>query len=73
MRSLPSRCRPANWSRFIRACIDKPGTLSHEIAKDPNNQAYHRDRRRDENDALRFVYTNCAKATLRDNLETNHL
>jgi len=35
MRSLPSRCRPANWSRFIRACIDKPGTLSHEIAKIP--------------------------------------
>ncbi len=38
MRSLPSRCRPANWSGFIRACIDKPGTLSHEIANIPTTR-----------------------------------
>ena len=26
--SLSFRCRPASWSGFIRACIDKPGTIA---------------------------------------------
>ena len=33
------RCRPANWSGFIRAYIDKPGTTSYDSAETTNGQA----------------------------------
>ena len=30
MQKLPFRCRPASWSGLIRACIDKPATMSRD-------------------------------------------
>ena len=38
MQSLSFRCRPANWSGFIRAYIDKPGTTSYDSAKTTNDR-----------------------------------
>ena len=39
MQSLSFRCRSANWSGFIRAYIDKPGTTSYDSAKTTNDRA----------------------------------
>ena len=46
MQSFSFRCRFANWSGFIRAYIDKPGTTSYDSAKTTNDRAPSRGRRR---------------------------